>query len=211
VTPLDETMRALDDVVRSGKVRYLGCSNHAAWQVMKANGVASEKGWNRFESLQAYYTIAGRDLERDIVPLLDDQTIGLMVWSPLAGGLLAGKYSRDGKGPEGARRTSFDFPIVNKERAFDCVDAMRKVANARGGGVSVARVALAWLLAKPHVTTVIIGAKNDEQLKDNLAVTELTLTPEELGALDKVSELPPEYPGWMIGFQQRERAPKGAR
>jgi aryl-alcohol dehydrogenase-like predicted oxidoreductase len=209
VTPLDETLRALDDVVRAGKVRYVGCSNLSAWHIAKANGLAAQHGWERFESLQAYYTIAGRDLEREIVPLLEDQKMGLMVWSPLAGGLLSGKYTRDGKGPDGARRVAFDFPPVNKDRAFDCVDAMKKIGDARG--VSVARVALAWLLSRPVVSAIIIGAKNEEQLKDNLAVTDLALTADELAALDKVSALPLEYPGWMIDWQGRERAPKGAR
>jgi aryl-alcohol dehydrogenase-like predicted oxidoreductase len=209
VTPLDETLRALDDVVRAGKVRYVGCSNLAAWQLAKANGLAARHGWERFESLQAYYTIAGRDLEREIVPLLKDEQMGLMVWSPLAGGLLSGKFAREGQGPAGTRRAVFDFPPVNKERAFDCVDAMRKIADARG--VSVAQVALAWLLSKSHVSSVIIGAKNEEQLKDNLAVTGLDLTPQEVSALDEVSALPREYPGWMLEQQGSARAPKGAR
>jgi aryl-alcohol dehydrogenase-like predicted oxidoreductase len=209
VTPIDETMRALEDVVCSGKVRYIGCSNLAAWQIMKANGIAEKHDWARFDSLQAYYTIAGRDLERELVPLLNDQQMALMVWSPLAGGLLSGKFGRDQKAQEGTRRASFDFPIVNKERAWDCIDAMRKVADAHG--TSVARVALAWLLAKKVVTTIIIGAKNEQQLKDNLAATDLVLTSDELSALDKVSELPPEYPGWMLAFQDRERVPQNLR
>ncbi len=208
-TPLDETLRALDDVVRSGKARYVGCSNHAAWQIAKANGLSAQHGWSRFESLQAYYTIAGRDLERELVPLLQDQTMGLMVWSPLAGGLLSGKFARDGKGPEGARRTVFDFPPVDRERAFRCVDALRKVGDAHG--VSVARVALAWLLTRPHVSTIIIGAKTADQLADNLAASELALSAAEVAELDAVSELPPEYPGWMLARQGQERAPKGAR
>jgi aryl-alcohol dehydrogenase-like predicted oxidoreductase len=209
VTPLDETLRALDDVVRSGKVRYVGCSNLAAWQLAKANGLAARHGWERFESLQAYYTIAGRDLEREVVPLLKDEQMGLMVWSPLAGGLLSGKFARDGQGPSGSRRASFDFPPVNKERAFDCIDAMRKVGDARG--VSVAQIALAWLLSKKHVSTIIIGAKNEAQLKDNLAVSSLELTPQEVAALDEVSALPREYPGWMLEQQGSGRAPTGAR
>jgi len=209
VTPLDETLRALDDIVRAGKARYIGCSNLAAWQIAKGNGLAAQHGWERFESLQAYYTIAGRDLERELVPLLNDQTMGLMVWSPLAGGLLSGKFTRDGSGPAGSRRASFDFPPVDKERAFNCIDVMKKVGDAHG--VSVARVALAWLLAKPAVTTIIIGAKNEDQLRDNLAVTDLALTTDELAELDKVSALPPEYPGWMFERQGSERAPKEAR
>jgi aryl-alcohol dehydrogenase-like predicted oxidoreductase len=209
VTPVDETLRALDDIVRSGKARHVGCSNVAAWQIAKANGLAAQHGWERFESLQAYYTIAGRDLERELVPVLHDQKMALMVWSPLAGGLLSGKYTRDAKGPEGSRRVSFDFPPVDKSRAYDCIDAMKVIGDAHG--VSVARVALAWLLSKPVVTAIIIGAKNEEQLKDNLAVTDLTLTEAELATLDKVSALPAEYPGWMFERQGGERAPKGAR
>jgi aryl-alcohol dehydrogenase-like predicted oxidoreductase len=202
VTPVEETVRALDDLVRQGHVRYVGVSNWAAWNIMKALGVAEMRGWTRLASLQAYYSIAGRDLERDIAPLLQEERVGLMVWSPLAGGLLSGKFSRDGGGPEGARRAQFDFPPVDKDRAFACVDAMREIGDARG--VSVAQVALAWLLAKPFVTSVIIGAKNEEQLADNLAATQVRLTPEELTRLDEVSKLPPEYPGWMIAFQNNE-------
>jgi aryl-alcohol dehydrogenase-like predicted oxidoreductase len=205
VTPLDETLRALDDIVRAGKVRYVGCSNVAAWQIAKANGLAAMHGWSRFESLQAYYTIAGRDLERELVPVLADQQMGLMVWSPLAGGLLSGKYTREQDGPADSRRATFDFPPVNRERAFACIDAMRKIGDAHG--VSVARVALAWLLAQKHVTTIIIGAKNERQLRDNVEATTLKLTQEDLSTLDGVSALAPEYPGWMLGRQAAGREP----
>jgi aryl-alcohol dehydrogenase-like predicted oxidoreductase len=205
VTPLDETLRALDDLVRCGKVRYIGCSNLAAWQIAKANGLAAMRGWSRFESLQAYYTVAGRDLERELVPVLADQQMGLMVWSPLAGGLLSGKYTRDQEGPAGSRRTTFDFPPVERERAFACIDVMRMIGDAKG--VSVARVALAWLLAQKHVTTIIIGAKNEQQLRDNIEATALELTPEDLGALETASALPPEYPGWMLARQAAGREP----
>ena len=140
---------------------------------MKALGIADRQGWTRLATLQAYYTIAGRDLEREIAPLLEAEKLGLMVWSPLAGGLLSGKYGRDGNGPEGSRRASFDFPPVNKDRAFDCIDAMRAIADARG--VSVARIALAWVLQRPFVMSVIIGAKTVEQLDDNLAATTVQL------------------------------------
>jgi aryl-alcohol dehydrogenase-like predicted oxidoreductase len=205
LTPLDETLRALDDLVRTGKVRYIGCSNLAAWQIAKANGLAAMHGWSRFESLQAYYTVAGRDLERELVPVLADQQMGLMVWSPLAGGLLSGKYAREQGGPAGSRRTAFDFPPVDRERAFACIDVMRMIGEAHG--VSVARVALAWLLAQKHVTTIVIGAKNEQQLRDNVGATALKLTPEDLGALEKVSALAPEYPGWMITRQAAGREP----
>ena len=208
LTPLDETLRALDDCVRAGKVRHVGCSNLAAWQIAKANGLAARHDWSRFESLQAYYTIAGRDLERELVPVLADQQMGLMVWSPLAGGLLSGKYTRDETGPAGSRRTAFDFPPVDRDRAFACVDVMRVIGDAHG--VSVARVALAWLLAQRHVTTIIIGARNEQQLHDNVAATTLALEPEDLAALDKVSALAPEYPGWMIARQAAGREPAPA-
>ena len=202
-TPVEETVRALDDLVRQGHVRYVGCSNWSAWKIMQALDIADARGWTRFASLQAYYTIAGRDLEREIAPLLTEQKVGLMVWSPLAGGLLTGKYDRDGKAPGGSRRINFDFPPVDRTRAFACIDAMRPIAEAHG--TSVARVALAYLLAKPFVTSVIIGARNVEQLDDNIAAAELKLTADERTALDKVSALPPEYPGWMIDRQNTGR------
>jgi aryl-alcohol dehydrogenase-like predicted oxidoreductase len=206
ITPVEETVRALDDLVRQGLVRYVGVSNWQAWRIMKALGISERLGLARAESLQAYYTIAGRDLEREIVPLLTEERVGLMVWSPLAGGLLSGKFGPGSNGPEGARRTSFDFPPVDKERAWACVAALREVADAHG--VSVARVALAWLLAKPWVTSIIIGAKTPQQLDDNIAATTLALTADQVGALDAVSALPPEYPGWMLERQGDLRRPK---
>lgn len=206
VTPVEETLRALDDLVSEGLVRYIGCSNWAAWKIMKSLGISDHRGWARFETVQAYYSIAGRDLEREIVPMMADQNVGLMVWSPLAGGLLSGKFGPGSNGPEGARRTAFDFPPVNRDRAWACVDEMRNVAQAHD--TSVARVALAWILAKPFVSTVIIGAKRMDQLEDNLAAAELMLTPEEIAALDKVSALPSEYPGWMFERQAGARVPK---
>jgi aryl-alcohol dehydrogenase-like predicted oxidoreductase len=205
VTPLDETLRALEDVVRSGRVRYLGLSNHAAWQIMKALGISERQGWNRFESIQAYYSIAGRDLEREIVPMARDQNLSILVWSPLAGGLLSGKFSEGAEGPEGARRTTFDFPPIDRPRAFRCVEAMRPIAQAHG--VSVARIALAWVLHQPAMTSVIIGAKSVEQLADNIAASDIKLTDAELAALDEVSRLPREYPGWMFERQLADRMP----
>jgi aryl-alcohol dehydrogenase-like predicted oxidoreductase len=206
VTSVEETMRALDDLTRQGMVRYAGVSNWQAWKIMKALGISDKRGYARFESLQAYYSIAGRDLEREIVPLLNDQKVGLMVWSPLAGGLLSGKFGPGSNGPEGARRVVFDFPPVDKDRAWKCVDAMREIA--RKHDVSVARVALAYILHKPFVTTVIIGAKNTEQLDDNLAATTLKLSADEMKTLDDVSALPHEYPGWMLARQGAERVPQ---
>jgi aryl-alcohol dehydrogenase-like predicted oxidoreductase len=205
VTPIDETLRALDDLVRGGLVRYIGCSNLMAWQVAKALGLSAARELARFETVQAYYSIASRDIEREIVPLLTAEALGLMVWSPLAGGLLSGKFKREGAGPNDARRTSFDFPPVDRDRVFAIVDVMRPVAERHGA--SVARVALAWLLHQKHVTSVIIGAKTIEQLQDNIAATELRLTEDELAALDKASALKPEYPRWMIDRQNAERVP----
>ena len=202
-TPIEETMEALDDLVRQGLVRYVGVSNWAAWQIVKALGLSERRGFARFESLQAYYALAGRDLEREIVPMLESEQLGLLPWSPLAGGLLSGKFGRGIPAPAGSRRATFDFPPVDRERAYDCIDAMRPMADKRG--VSVARVAIAWLLHQPVVTSVVIGAKRIEQLEDNIAATSLSLDPEELATLDKVSALPPEYPGWMFERQGEYR------
>jgi aryl-alcohol dehydrogenase-like predicted oxidoreductase len=206
VTPVDETLRALDDLTRQGLVRYVGVSNWQAWKIAKALGVSEAKGYARFETLQAYYSIAGRDLERELAPMMEDQRMGLMAWSPLAGGLLSGKFGRDVDGPQGSRRLAFDFPPVNRDRAWDCVDAMRTIGDAHG--VSVAQVALAYILAKPFTTSIIIGAKTEAQLVDNLAAAELTLSADELETLDAVSALPPEYPGWMFERQGGARIPK---
>jgi len=203
VTPIDETLHALDTLVRHGKVRYIGVSNWAAWRIMKALGISERLDLARFASLQAYYTIAGRDLERELAPMMRSEGVGLMVWSPLAGGLLSGKYSREG-GPGGdARRANFDFPPVDKDRAFNVIDAMRPIAEAKG--VSVARIALAWLLHQPVVTSVIVGAKRKEQLLDNLGACDVALSADELATLDKASALAPEYPGWMLERQGEYR------
>ncbi len=201
-TPIEETVRALDDVVRAGKVRYVGFSNLAAWHAMKAIGFADANGLARFQSAQVYYSLVGRDIEREIVPLATDQRVAILTWSPLAGGLLSGKFDPDKPGPEGARRTTFDFPPVDRERLRRVLAALRDVSKATG--LSVARIALAWQLTKPFVTSVIIGAKSREQLEDNLAASEVTLSDEHVKLLDEVSALPPEYPGWMIAWQNRE-------
>jgi aryl-alcohol dehydrogenase-like predicted oxidoreductase len=202
-TPLEETLDALDTCVRAGKVRYLGLCNLQAWQITKSLWISDKKNLARFESLQMYYSIGGRELEREIVPLAADQRLAILPWSPLAGGFLSGKFSRDSKGPEGSRRTTFDFPPIDRERAYNIIDAMRPIAKAHD--VSVARVALSWVVHQPHVTSTIIGAKTREQLVDNIAATELKLSAEELETLAKVSALPPEYPGWMLAFQGRDR------
>jgi aryl-alcohol dehydrogenase-like predicted oxidoreductase len=202
-TRIEEAVRVLEDLVRRGLARYVGVSNWAAWQIMKALGIAERGGFARVESVQAYYTIAGRDIEREIVPLLENEGLALMVWSPLAGGLLSGKYGRGAATDEGSRRRTFDFPPVNLDRAYDCVDAMRAVAAAHH--VSVAQVALAWLLHRPAVTSVILGAKTLQQLEDNIAAGALRLTADERAALDSVSALPADYPGWMIERQTQIR------
>jgi aryl-alcohol dehydrogenase-like predicted oxidoreductase len=203
VTPVGETLRALDTLVQQGKVRYIGCSNWQAWKIAKALGISEYRNLARFDTLQAYYSIAGRDLEREIVPLLETEKIGLLVWSPLAGGLLSGKFSRTQQKPADSRRTGYDFPIVDKERTWNILDVLAPIAKAHG--CSPARVSLAWLMARPVVTSVIIGAKRLDQLQDNLAAVELTFTEDELRQLDEVSVLPPEYPGWVLPFQGADR------
>lgn len=204
LTPIEETMEALNDVVRAGKARYVGFCNLPAWKLAKANAYADKRGFARYESAQVYYTIAGRDIERELVPLAKEDQIAIMPWSPLAGGLLSGKFLRDGTGPQGSRRAQFDFPLVDKDRAFDVIEAMEPIAKAHG--VSVARIALSWLLHQKHVTSVIIGAKTPEQLSDNLAAADVKLTSEDLETLDKVSALPREYPGWMLERQSADRS-----
>ena len=203
VTPLEETLRALDTLVQQGKVRYIGCSNWQAWKIAKALGICEFKGLARFDTLQAYYSIAGRDLEREIVPLLESEKVGLLVWSPLAGGLLSGKFSRTNQKPVDSRRTEYDFPLVDKERTWRILELMAPIAKAHG--CSPARLSLAWLLAKSVVTSIIIGAKRIDQLQDNLAAIKLTLTLDEIKKLDQVSALSPEYPGWVLPFQGADR------
>jgi aryl-alcohol dehydrogenase-like predicted oxidoreductase len=199
--PMEEGLRALEDIVRSGRARYVGVSNWAAWQIAKALGIQERRGWDKFVSLQAYYTVAGRDLERELAPLLTSEGVGLMVWSPLAGGLLSGKYTLNAEGEvEGeGRRAAFDFPVVDKPRAMALVEAMRPMAKAKGA--SVAGIALAWLLHQEVVSTVIVGAKRAEQLSENLAATEIELTSDDLATLAELSALPREYPGWMFDMQ----------
>jgi aryl-alcohol dehydrogenase-like predicted oxidoreductase len=206
VTPIEETVRALDDVVRSGKARYLGFSNLPAWVASHAITFAEQNGLSRFESAQVYYSMAGRDIEREIAPLCQARGLAILPWSPLAGGLLSGKFDPDKKGPADARRASFDFPPVDMERLPGVLTALRQVGAETGA--SVARVALAWQLTKPFVTSIIIGAKKLEQLTDNLAATELRLSQDQVKLLDEASALPPEYPGWMVGFQN-SRDPRG--
>ena len=203
LTPIEETVRALDDLVRHNKVRYVGLCNMPAWLIMKAIGFARANGLHHFVSCQMYYSLAGRDLEREVVPLAKDQDLAILPCSPLAGGFLSGKFTRDSAGPNDARRTVFDFPPVDKEKGCNIIDAMKQVAVARGS--TVPQVALGWLLHQPHVTSVIIGARTPEQLVDNLGSVDLELTSDDLAKLDKVSALAEEYPGWMLDRQGADR------
>lgn len=205
-TPIEEALRALDDIVRSGRARYIGVSNWAAWQIVKALGISEQMGLEKFASLQAYYTLAGRDLEREIVPMLASEGLGLMVWSPLAGGLLSGKYRRndEGKNQGEGRRAAFDFPPVDADRAYGLIDAMDVMAKAKG--CTVAQIALAWLLYQPTVSTVIVGAKRADQLADNIGACEVKLSATEMAQLGGLSALPREYPGWMLAMQGGYRA-----
>ena len=205
VTPLEETLSALSDLVRQGKVRYIGCSNLAAWHIMKAVGISALQHLEKFITLQAYYSLVGRELERELIPMMLDQKIGLLVWSPLAGGFLSGKFTRAGASDNAARRAKFTFPPVNLEKAYDIIDTLTVVAARRNA--TVAQVALAWLLYQPSVSSVIIGARNAAQLKDNLASVDVELESEDLKQIDEVSKLTPEYPGWMFGTQGSDRRP----
>ena len=205
ITPIEETMRGLEEVVRSGKVRYIGVSNHSAWMMMKANSYADKMGYEKFVATQNYYSIAGRDIEREIAPMAINEGISIMPWSPLAGGFLSGKYTRTNEIAGDSRRDSFDFPPINKERAYDIIDIMITIGKIHN--VTAAQVALAWVLKQPGITSVIIGAKNTLQLNDNLSAINLTLSNEELTLLNQVSELPSEYPAWMFNRQIQGRFP----
>ncbi len=191
-TPVEEMVRALDGLVRQGHVRYVGVSNWAAWQIADALGVSERLNATRFQSVQAYYSLAGRDLEREIVPMVEAKKVGLMVWSPLAGGYLSGKYRNGSEG----RRDTVAFPPIDEGRGDKILPVLDSIAVAHG--VSMATVAVAWLLHQPVVTSVILGTKRVEQLEENLKATEVTLNDHELKALDAASALTPEYPGWMV-------------
>jgi aryl-alcohol dehydrogenase-like predicted oxidoreductase len=206
VTPLEETMRGLEDAVRSGKVRYIGVSNHPAWMVAKANAIADKNGWTKFSAGQYYYSLASRDIEREIVPMALSEGIGIMPWSPLAGGFLSGKFTRNAEKAGNSRRDEFDFPPINKEKTYNIIDVLLEIAKAHE--VSAAQVALAWMLQKPAVTSIIIGAKRMDQLTDNIAATKLELTSAEMEQLDTISALTPEYPAWMVDRQMRGRFPE---
>jgi aryl-alcohol dehydrogenase-like predicted oxidoreductase len=204
ITPLEETMRALDDLVRQGKVRYLGCSNWSARHLAKSLAMCRERGWEPFVSQQTYYSLAARDMEHELIPLSHEEGVGVLPWSPLSGGFLTGKFRRDKTAPEGARRAAFDFPpLDDSERAYDVVDALEAVAERKGA--TIAQVALAWVLAQPAISSVIIGAKTIEQLEDNLRAADVSLTQDEIAALSAVTQPRLQYPQWMIERQNAAR------
>jgi aryl-alcohol dehydrogenase-like predicted oxidoreductase len=196
VTPLEETLAALDHLVRTGKVRYVGCSNYAGWQLIKALGISERRGLERFVSQQIYYSLQARDAEYELVPVAIDQGLGILVWSPLAGGLLSGKYRRDRPDPEGSRHMTDwnEPPVRDEDQLYDIVDALVDIGD--GHGVSAAQVALAWLLERPGVASVVIGARTEEQLSDNLGAAELKLADRERALLDELSAPPLIYPFW---------------
>lgn len=210
LTPLEESLSALDDLVRSGKVRYLGCSNYSGWQLMKSQAVAERRGYERHVALQAYYSLVGRELEHELVPLSVDQGLGILVWSPLAAGFLTGKFRRGEASPEGTRRAANgDVGTFDEEQGFDIVEALEEVAKAHDA--SVAQTALAWLLTRPAVSSVIVGARRAEQLADNLKAAELQLSPDEVTRLNEVSATPLPYPYWHQQQFNAERLPPAMR
>ena len=208
LTPFEETLSALTDLVRQGKVRYIGCSNLTAWQIMKTLGISAANHLEKFITLQAYYSLSGRELEREIGPMLLDQKMGLLVWSPLAGGFLSGKFTRTTTDAD-SRRSKFTFPPVNLEKGYDTIDVLAAIAERKQA--TVAQIALAWLLHQPCVTSVIIGAKKQSQLKDNLGAVDIKLDAADLKQIDDVSQLSSEYPGWMLNMQGGDRRPGQAR
>ena len=201
-TPVEEIMHSLNDIVNTGKVRYIAVCNWPAWMVMKAQGIACKNGWHKFEGLQYFYSLAGRDTEREVLPMAIAEKLAVMPWSPLAGGFMSGKYTRNNE-KAGGRRDSFDFPPVNKEKAYDIIDVLMEIS--KGHKATVAQAALAWVRQQPGVTSTIIGAKNIDQLNDNIRSTEVTLTTEDLKKLNDISALPKEYPGWMVERQSMDR------
>lgn len=202
LTPLDETMRALDDLVRTGKVRYIGCSNLTAWQVVKANAIAASSNGAGFCSLQAYYSLLGRELELDLLPMCRHEGIGVMVWSPLAGGFITGKYRRGKDSPRGSRRSSFDFPPLDREKGYDLIELLDGLAKEKKS--TIPRLALSWLLQQQGISTVIIGAKTIDQLEDNLKAIDVTWTEEELEQAGNATPPPNLYPHWMLQITQRK-------
>lgn len=203
-TPLEETLRALDDLVRAGKVRYIGCSNFSAWELMKALGISTREGLHRFEVVESHWSLAERYVERELVPLCNDQKVGFLAWGPLVGGLLTGKYARDGSGPAEGRTGGAVPPVIDRERLFDIVDVLRKMANRLYATPS--QLALSWLLHQQAATSVLFGCKSVEQLRDNVKATDLRLSPEDLAELDEISRPLADYGSWMVRDMRGERA-----
>ncbi|MEJ5053370.1 aldo/keto reductase [Sphingobacterium sp. MYb382] len=201
-TDLEETVRSLNDIIETGKVRYIAICNWPAWMVAKAQAIAHYNGWHKFIGLQYHYAAVTRDIEHELVPLAQDQNLAIFPWSPLAGGFLSGKFTRN-ETSEGSRRASFDFPPINKEKAYDLVDTMKKIGQQYDA--SVAQVALAWVRQQPAVTSTIIGAKSIHQVKDNIQSINIQLSAEDLMKIDTISPLPLQYPGWMVKFQSGYR------
>ncbi|MEV4626514.1 aldo/keto reductase [Micromonospora sp. NPDC049523] len=209
LTPFEETLRTLDDAVHQGKIRYIAAANLSAWQVSKALGVSGRLNLNGFAALQSYYSLVGRDAERDIIPMVLDEGVGLFVWAPLAAGFLTGKFNRDASDSSGRRGSEGfpDFPPVDHSRGYDILDVVRTIAQRYD--VSIAQVSLAWVLAKPGVTSVTVGARKPHQLTDNLGAIDLTLTEQDLAELDEISKPVPSYPNWVqSGFYRDVRYPQ---
>ena len=207
LTPFDEVLRALDDSVRQGKVRYIGCSSLAAWQLTKALGVSERRGLAPFVSIQSFYSLAGRDIEHELIPAIEAEGTGLLCWSPLAGGLLSGKFDRSGPSDAGSRRAKIAFPPVDEAKTFDVIDVLKAIAASHDA--SPAQIALAWLLSRPAVTSIIVGIKRPDQLTDNLKTFNVALTNDEFKRLDEVSRSPARYPGWIQTYNARGRVPQG--
>jgi aryl-alcohol dehydrogenase-like predicted oxidoreductase len=205
LTPIEETMQALNDLVRWGKVRYIGASNYAAWQLSKANHVAEKHGWNKFITLQGYYSLAGRGIENEIVPLCMDQNIGILPWSPLAGGMLSGKYRKDKPFPKDTRLSGRlkGFIPIDEEKLYEILEVLDEISERHN--VPVASVALAWLRFRDQVSSVIIGARNMKQLEENIQAGELELEPEEVDRLEEASRTQLPYPQWMLEMQVKNR------
>jgi aryl-alcohol dehydrogenase-like predicted oxidoreductase len=201
-TPIEETMRALNDIVLTGKVRYIAVCNWPAWMVMKAQGIADKYGWNKFVGMQYYYSLATRDIEREVLPLTIDQNLAMMPWSPLAGGFLSGKYTRDNE-KIGSRRDNFDFPPINKDKTYDIIDVITQIGKQHN--TTAAQIALAWVRLQKGITSTIIGAKNIDQLRDNIKSVDIELSADDLKKIDEVSALTKEYPQWMVERQSADR------
>ena len=201
-TDLEEIVRSLNDIVETGKVRYIAICNWPAWMVAKAQAIAHYNGWHKFIGLQYHYAAVTRDIEHELVPMAQDHNLAIFPWSPLAGGFLSGKFTRD-QSSKGSRRANFDFPPVNKEKAYDLVDVMKEIGQQYDA--TVAQVALAWVRQQTGITSTIIGAKTIDQLKDNIQSVNIQLSAEDLNKIDTVSPLPLQYPGWMIQNQRAYR------